>query len=196
MSFPWFSHLPLSIHYRSMILKTALWPARADEGTETLFSPTLQKMILLSPNSAVWVSYLSNLKPLVLQFNLICFFCQISFWGRSLWETRKGHFLWEIWLHSFLGGRLGGGWGRDCQAGEDIWGLMVEQKVPRDRQRTVTLWHLFFFLPPPLHDRVFLVLVLILGKKDWFLKWGFKGYFLTAGGEGEVLPSAGTHGGI
>ena len=64
--------------------------------------------------------------------------------------------------------QVGRGMGQDCQTGEDIWGLMVEQKVTRDRQRTVTLWHPFFFLPPPLHARVFLFLVLILGKKTDF----------------------------
>ena len=29
--------------------------------------------------------------------------------------------------------------GSGLSNGEDIWGLMVEQKVPRDRLRTVTL---------------------------------------------------------
>ena len=59
--------------------------------------------------------HLSNPKSLALQFNLICSFCQFSFWGGSLWKTKKGHFLWEIWFHSLPGRRLGlriWDWGR------------------------------------------------------------------------------------
>lgn len=68
-------------------------------------------------------------------------------------------------LASFISRWQVGVGGQDCQTGEDIWGLMGEQKIPRDRPRTVTLGHPFSIFPLPLCVRVFLFLVFTLKKK-------------------------------
>lgn len=148
MSLPVSYRLPLSIHYLRMTVKTAPGPARTAEGRGTLcFSPRLQKMIARHPNRSA-VFYLSNPKLLALQFNLICFFCQISFWGWSLWETRKGHFLWGIWLHSFLGGRLG--WGVRIVKQGRTSGAWWENKKSLETDRGQWRWDILspFFLYP------------------------------------------------
>lgn len=137
-------------------------------------------------------------KALGAQFNLICFFCQISFRGGNLWATRKGHFLWEIWFHSFPGGRLGVWIVRLGRASGAWWWNKKSRGTNWGQQLPVTSFLLFPLLSlalPPLSVRVFLFLVLILKKRICGLYNKVNRVLCSQQEAGEkALPSSGAQG--